>query len=30
MSVKLSENELRLLNYMRVGRLATTDGEAIH
>src|SRR5262245_65807167 len=30
MSVKFSEKEIRFLNYMRVGRLATTDGEAIH
>ena len=30
MSVKFSEKELRFLNYTRVGRLATTDGEAIH
>jgi nitroimidazol reductase NimA-like FMN-containing flavoprotein (pyridoxamine 5'-phosphate oxidase superfamily) len=28
--VKFSEKEIRFLNYMRVGRLATTDGEAIH
>jgi nitroimidazol reductase NimA-like FMN-containing flavoprotein (pyridoxamine 5'-phosphate oxidase superfamily) len=28
--VKFSEKETRFLNYMRVGRLATTDGEAIH
>src|SRR4029434_2849174 len=30
MSVKFSEKEIRFLNYMRVGRLATTDGEAVH
>jgi hypothetical protein len=30
MSVKFSEKEIRFLNYMLVGRLATTDGEAIH
>jgi nitroimidazol reductase NimA-like FMN-containing flavoprotein (pyridoxamine 5'-phosphate oxidase superfamily) len=29
-TVKFSEKEIRFLNYMRVGRLATTDGEAIH
>jgi nitroimidazol reductase NimA-like FMN-containing flavoprotein (pyridoxamine 5'-phosphate oxidase superfamily) len=28
--VNFSEKEIRFLNYMRVGRLATTDGEAIH
>ena len=28
--VKFSEKEIRFLNYMRVGRLATTDGEGIH
>jgi nitroimidazol reductase NimA-like FMN-containing flavoprotein (pyridoxamine 5'-phosphate oxidase superfamily) len=28
--VKFSEKEIRFLNYMRVGRLATADGEAIH
>jgi len=28
--VKFNEMEIRFLNYMRVGRLATTDGEAIH
>jgi nitroimidazol reductase NimA-like FMN-containing flavoprotein (pyridoxamine 5'-phosphate oxidase superfamily) len=30
MTVKFSEKEIRFLKYMRVGRLATTDGEAIH
>ena len=30
MSVKFSEKEIRFLRHMRVGRLATTDGEAIH
>jgi nitroimidazol reductase NimA-like FMN-containing flavoprotein (pyridoxamine 5'-phosphate oxidase superfamily) len=30
MSVKFSEKEIRFLKCMRVGRLATTDGEAIH
>ena len=29
-TVKFSEKEIRFLNYMRVGRLATMDGEAIH
>ena len=29
-TVNLSEKEIRFLNYMRVGRLATTDGKAIH
>jgi nitroimidazol reductase NimA-like FMN-containing flavoprotein (pyridoxamine 5'-phosphate oxidase superfamily) len=29
-AVKFSEKEIRFLNYMRVGRLGTTDGEAIH
>ena len=28
--VRFSEKEIRFLNYMRVGRLATADGEAIH
>jgi nitroimidazol reductase NimA-like FMN-containing flavoprotein (pyridoxamine 5'-phosphate oxidase superfamily) len=28
--VKFSENAVRFLNYARVGRLATTDGEDIH
>jgi nitroimidazol reductase NimA-like FMN-containing flavoprotein (pyridoxamine 5'-phosphate oxidase superfamily) len=28
--VSFSKKEIRFLNYMRVGRLATTDGEAIH
>src|SRR5262245_66379932 len=28
--LKFSEKEIRFLNYMRVGRLATADGEAIH
>jgi nitroimidazol reductase NimA-like FMN-containing flavoprotein (pyridoxamine 5'-phosphate oxidase superfamily) len=28
--VKFSDKEIRFLNYMRVGRLATMDGEAIH
>jgi nitroimidazol reductase NimA-like FMN-containing flavoprotein (pyridoxamine 5'-phosphate oxidase superfamily) len=28
--VKFTEKEIRFLNYMRVGRLATTEGEAIH
>jgi nitroimidazol reductase NimA-like FMN-containing flavoprotein (pyridoxamine 5'-phosphate oxidase superfamily) len=28
--VHFSEKAIRFLNYMRVGRLATTDGEAIH
>lgn len=28
--VKFSEKEVRFLNYMRVGRLATRDGEDIH
>jgi len=28
--VKFNEKEIRFLNYMRVGRLATTDGEAFH
>jgi nitroimidazol reductase NimA-like FMN-containing flavoprotein (pyridoxamine 5'-phosphate oxidase superfamily) len=28
--VNFSEKEIRFLNYMRVGRLATTDGETIH
>jgi len=30
MSVKFSEKEIRFLKHMRVGRLATTDSEAIH
>lgn len=30
MNVKFSEKEIRFLTYIRVGRLATTDGEAIH
>jgi nitroimidazol reductase NimA-like FMN-containing flavoprotein (pyridoxamine 5'-phosphate oxidase superfamily) len=29
-TVKFSENAVRFLNYARVGRLATTDGEDIH
>jgi nitroimidazol reductase NimA-like FMN-containing flavoprotein (pyridoxamine 5'-phosphate oxidase superfamily) len=29
-TVKFSEKEIRFLNYMRVGRLGTTDGKAIH
>ena len=29
-AVKFSEKEMRFLNYMRVGRLATMDGEVIH
>jgi hypothetical protein len=29
-AVKFSEKEIRFLKYMRVGRLATTDGNAIH
>lgn len=28
--VNFREKEIRFLNYMRVGRLATTDGDAIH
>ena len=28
--VKFSEKEIRFLNYMRVGRLATMDGKDIH
>jgi nitroimidazol reductase NimA-like FMN-containing flavoprotein (pyridoxamine 5'-phosphate oxidase superfamily) len=28
--VKFNEKEMRFLSYMRVGRLATTDGDAIH
>ena len=28
--VSFSEKEIRFLNYMRVGRLATTDGEITH
>jgi nitroimidazol reductase NimA-like FMN-containing flavoprotein (pyridoxamine 5'-phosphate oxidase superfamily) len=28
--VKFSEKEIRFLKHMRVGRLASTDGEAIH
>jgi hypothetical protein len=28
--VKFSENAVRFLNYARVGRIATTDGEDIH
>ena len=28
--VKFSEKEIRFLNYMRVGRLATMDGKEIH
>jgi nitroimidazol reductase NimA-like FMN-containing flavoprotein (pyridoxamine 5'-phosphate oxidase superfamily) len=28
--VKFSENAIRFLNYARVGRIATTDGEDIH
>jgi nitroimidazol reductase NimA-like FMN-containing flavoprotein (pyridoxamine 5'-phosphate oxidase superfamily) len=28
--VQFSEKEIRFLNYMRVGRLATADGEDIH
>jgi nitroimidazol reductase NimA-like FMN-containing flavoprotein (pyridoxamine 5'-phosphate oxidase superfamily) len=28
--VELSENAVRFLNYARVGRIATTDGEDIH
>ena len=28
--VKFSEKEIRFLNYMRVGRLATREGEAVH
>lgn len=30
MNVKFSEKESRFLKSMRVGRLATTDGEAVH
>jgi nitroimidazol reductase NimA-like FMN-containing flavoprotein (pyridoxamine 5'-phosphate oxidase superfamily) len=29
-TVQLSEKERRFLHYMRVGRLATTDGDTIH
>ena len=29
-AVKFSDKERRFLNYMRVGRLASADGEAIH
>jgi nitroimidazol reductase NimA-like FMN-containing flavoprotein (pyridoxamine 5'-phosphate oxidase superfamily) len=29
-TVKFSDKEIRFLNYMRVGRLATMDGEGIH
>lgn len=29
-AVKFSDKEIRFLKYMRVGRLATTDGEEIH
>ena len=29
-AVRFSAKELRFLNYMRVGRLGTTDGKAIH
>ena len=29
-AVKFSDKEIRFLNYMRVGRLGTTDGKAIH
>jgi nitroimidazol reductase NimA-like FMN-containing flavoprotein (pyridoxamine 5'-phosphate oxidase superfamily) len=28
--VKFNKKEIRFLNYMRVGRLATTEGDAIH
>ena len=29
-AVKFSEKQVRFLNYMRVGRLGTMDGQAIH